>query len=124
MGAGSEDSNLSASNPNVSDSGSPVTRPGSVELMNNSQSIVNEDQSASPESEPKAKRKSRFDQPEDQTSMKECPSKEEKKPGKKNDWDMFADSDNFGTAVNVSVGHWLKSGVIPLLLLCLITLKK
>ena len=105
MGAVSEDSNLSASNLNASDSGSPATRPGSVELVDNSQGTINEEKIASPESEPKAKRKSRFDQPEDQTVQKEVKEEkksEEKKSGKKNDWDMFADSDNFGTAVNVS----------------------
>lgn len=100
LGAGSEDSNLSTSNLNASDSGSPATRPGSVELIHSSQHSTMEEKDTSPEEEPKSKKKSRFDQePDEQSSQKE--NKEEKKLGKKNDWDMFAEADNFA-ALNVS----------------------
>lgn len=121
LGAGSEDSNLSASNPNASDSGSPVTRPGSVELINISRSTIDEEKVVSPENEPKAKKKSRFDQaePEEPSPQKEKDAKEEKKLGKKNDWDMFAEADNFGTALNVSSKDKLMLSY-PTILLCIL----
>lgn len=87
-----------------------MTRPGSVELVHSNENTVSEEKAASPVHEPKAKKRSRFDQlepepeQEEQTSQKE--SKEDKKAGKKNDWDMFAEADNFGTALNVSHNHF------------------